>query len=141
MAVASLVLGIISILIAWIPFCNYIVAIPAIVGLILGIVALVKANKDGGKKGMSIAGIVTSVIAIAFIVYYTFAAVMFGEKFVTEFEKQMQQELENQIQEGNITINEEGNYEFTEDGMNAFLEEIESENEIENETSVVEEEI
>ena len=46
MAVASLVLGIISILVAWIPLCNYIVTIPAIVGLILGIVALVKANKE-----------------------------------------------------------------------------------------------
>ena len=129
MAVASLVLGIISIIVAWIPFCNYIVAIPALVGLILGIVALVKANKEGGKKGLSIAGIVTSVLAIAFIIYYTFiiagAAVELGEEFVNEFENQLQEEIEN----GNIIINEDGEYELSEDAMNSLLENIEDETE------------
>ena len=145
MAVASLVLGIISIIIAWIPFCNYIVAIPALVGLILGIIALVKANKEGGKKGMSIAGIIMPVLAIAFIIYYTFViadvATEFGEEFVTEFENQLQEEIEN----GNIIINEDGEYELSEDGMNSLLEEIETENVenevVENQEPVIEEEL
>lgn len=71
MAVASLVLGIVSIIIGFIPLCGMIAFVPAIIGLILGIVDLVKKNKAGeDKKGMSIAGIVLSAIAIVVIAYW-----------------------------------------------------------------------
>ena len=80
MAVASLVLGIVSIIIGFIPFCGVIAFVPAVVGLILGIVALVKANKpvevvEGveppkSKKGLSIAGIILSGIAVVVILFW-----------------------------------------------------------------------
>lgn len=73
MAVASLVLGIVSAILALIPFCGMIAIVPAIIGFILGIVDLVKKSKEeDSKKGMSIAGIVLSAIAIIFIIYYVF---------------------------------------------------------------------
>ena len=72
MGVASLVLGIISVIFAWIPFCGYIALVPAIVGLILGIVNVVKQSKiEGGKKGLGIAGVVLNIIALVFIIFYT----------------------------------------------------------------------
>lgn len=77
MAVASLVLGIISVILGIIPFCNVVAYVPAIVGLILGICALVKANKpvevaEGeeapkSKKGISIAGIICNGVALVII--------------------------------------------------------------------------
>lgn len=71
MGIASMVLGIVAIIGAWIPLCNYISFLPALVGLILGIVDAVKKKKSGGKKGMAIAGIIISAISIVFIIVWT----------------------------------------------------------------------
>ena len=64
MGIASLILGILSLILAVIPGCGiFLMIIPALVGLILGIVDAVKKSKSGGKKGCAIAGIILSVIA------------------------------------------------------------------------------
>lgn len=70
MGVASLILGIISIIIGFIPLCGSIAFLPALIGLILGIIDIVKKNKTEEKKGQSIAGIILSVIAIVCIVFW-----------------------------------------------------------------------
>ena len=67
MGVASLVLGIVSLIISFIPFCGTWAIIPAIVGLVLGIVDWVKRNKANEPKGKSIAGTVCSAVAIIVI--------------------------------------------------------------------------
>ena len=74
MAIAALVLGIISIILAIIPFCSIFSVLPAIVGLILGIIDLVKKKKNGGKKGMAITGIVLSGVAIIIIIVWIVAS-------------------------------------------------------------------
>ena len=61
MAIASMVLGIVGLVLS----CLVIGIIPCVIGLILGIVVLVK-QKAG--QGMAIAGIVTSLIGIAFLI-------------------------------------------------------------------------
>lgn len=64
MAIASLILGIVSI-----PTCGVIV-IGSLVGIILGIIAINNANKKPqqyGGKGMAIGGIVTSVLGLLLI--------------------------------------------------------------------------
>lgn len=58
MGIAALILGIISIIIGFIPLCGAVAFVPAIIGLILGIVDASKKSKTGEKKGVSIAGIV-----------------------------------------------------------------------------------
>ena len=73
MGVAALVLGIVSVIIALIPFCGTIAFIPAVIGLILGIVDTVQKSKKQEKKGLAIAGIVLNAIAIVFIAIYTIA--------------------------------------------------------------------
>lgn len=72
MGIAALVLGIISIIIGFIPLCGSIALLPAIIGLILGIVDTVQKSKKGEKKGVSIAGLVLSAIAVAVIIFWVF---------------------------------------------------------------------
>lgn len=72
MGVAALILGIVSVIIGFIPLCGSIAFIPAIIGLILGIVDTVQKSKKGEKKGVSIAGIVLSAIAIVIISLWIF---------------------------------------------------------------------
>ena len=67
MGVASLVLGIISLIIGWIPFIGFIAYITIIIGLILGIIGCVKKPAEGqpnNQKVPAIIGIVIGVIAL-----------------------------------------------------------------------------
>ncbi|HTR50766.1 MAG TPA: hypothetical protein VMJ10_08680 [Kofleriaceae bacterium] len=59
MAVAAMVLGILAIVLCWIPFLNWGLALLAIIFGALGIGA---ANKRGSGKGMAIAGLVCGAI-------------------------------------------------------------------------------
>lgn len=72
MGVASLVLGILSLIIGFVPFCGAIALLPAIIGLILGIVDVVLKSKKSEPKGMGVAGIVLSAISIVVIVFWVF---------------------------------------------------------------------
>lgn len=67
LGVASLVLGILTFTIGWIPVVNYFSLIPAIIGIILGAVSLGKKM----ERGMSIAGVVLNVCAVLFVIIYT----------------------------------------------------------------------
>jgi|BioPla2DNA2_1021312.scaffolds.fasta_scaffold109616_1 high-affinity K+ transport system ATPase subunit B len=71
MGVASMVIGIISALLGFIPLCNYFATIPAIVGLILGIVDAVKKTNENQPKGMAVAGIILNALAIVLIIGWT----------------------------------------------------------------------
>lgn len=70
MAVASLVLGIISLIVGFIPFCGAIAFIPAVIALILGIVAIVQNKKKGEKIGMAVAGTILSSLAIVIMFFW-----------------------------------------------------------------------
>jgi hypothetical protein len=70
MGIASMVIGIVSTVLGFIPLCGNIAFIPAIVGLILGIVDVVRKSKQGLPKGQAIAGIVLCSIAIIIIMFY-----------------------------------------------------------------------
>ncbi|MBP5530716.1 MAG: hypothetical protein J6Y54_01615 [Lentisphaeria bacterium] len=70
MGVASLVLGIISIVFCWIPFLNWIALILAIVGLILGAVGINVNKKNGKPVGCAIAGLVLSIISVVAILLW-----------------------------------------------------------------------
>lgn len=70
MAIASLVLGIISFVLGFIPYVNIIVIIPAIAGLILGIISIAnkKKREDGkSRKGLGIAGLILNGVALIVI--------------------------------------------------------------------------
>ena len=78
MSVASLVLGILSLLLAFVPFCGMFSLLPAAIGLILGIVGATTAKPDPNNpelpkpgKGMAIAGSVLSGVAILVCIAWT----------------------------------------------------------------------
>ena len=65
MGVASLVLGIVAIIISFIPCLGIYALVPSIIGLLLGLFGIIsacKANPPKGK-GLAIAGFVLSIIA------------------------------------------------------------------------------
>lgn len=68
MGIASFVIGLICLIAS--PFLNIFLIIPAVIALILGIVDVVKKSKKKQSKGLSIAGIVLSSIAIASCIFF-----------------------------------------------------------------------
>lgn len=63
MGIASLVIGIISMILGCVPFCNVIMLVPVVVGIILGIIGIA-INQ---QRGIAIAGLITCIIAIIVI--------------------------------------------------------------------------
>lgn len=61
MALTSMILGIVSAALGWIPLCGIVVLAPAIIGIVLGALGL----KSPHRRGMAIAGIILSVVGIA----------------------------------------------------------------------------
>lgn len=70
LAIASLVLGIIAVLLSWIPIVNYLAVILGVVGLVLGVIGIFKS-----RRTMSIVGAVLSFLAIvvSIIAFASFA--------------------------------------------------------------------
>lgn len=66
LAISALVVGAIALLLCWVPIINNLAAVLAVVGLALGIPALVSARR--GKRtgsGLAVAGVIVSVLALA----------------------------------------------------------------------------
>lgn len=72
MAIASLVLGISSIVLFWL---GWLALIAAIVGVVIGSVAINKANKTGASYNMAKAGVICSWIGIVLIISLIIIAV------------------------------------------------------------------
>ena len=72
MGIAALILGIISIIVGFIPLCGSIAFVPAVIGLILGIVDTVQKKKKDEKIAVSVAGLVLSALAIIVIIFWVF---------------------------------------------------------------------
>ena len=71
MGIASMVIGILAAILAFIPLCGYMAFVPAVIGLILGLVDVSKKKKQEKPKGQGIAGIVLNAIAIGLIFLYS----------------------------------------------------------------------
>lgn len=96
MGIAALVLGIISLILGFIPFCGVIAFLPAIIGVILGIVDIVVKKKKQEKIGISIAGLVLSILAVIVITFWTF---VIGAAVTSTTVDEVTKGLENKIQE------------------------------------------
>jgi hypothetical protein len=87
MAVAALVIGILSLLVAWIPFIGVLGAVGGIVAAILGFVARGRIKRTGrAGRGMATGGIVTGIIAVVLGILITVGLFalggnLFGETF------------------------------------------------------------
>jgi hypothetical protein len=62
MAVAGMVLGILALVLCWVPFFDQILAL---LGIIFSALGVGKANRIGGRgKGMAVAGLVTAILGL-----------------------------------------------------------------------------
>ena len=103
MGVAALVIGIIAIICGFIPLCGYFALLPAVVGLILGIISASKAAKNNQPKSVALAGAILNGIAIIFIVVWTAIFISNAKEAKIQFDKEMQKnmpvELKKQMKE------------------------------------------
>lgn len=72
MGIASMVIGIISAILGVIPLCGNIAFLPALIGLVLGIVDIVIKAKNQQPKGQAIAGVVLCSISLIIIIFFNF---------------------------------------------------------------------
>lgn len=90
LAVASMVLGIIALLLSWVPIINNLAAVLAVVGLGLGIPALIRARRGThAGTGLAITGLVTSVLALAIVIMTQ----LFFLKVIDEVENGLQESV------------------------------------------------
>lgn len=68
MGIASMVIGIVGVILSFVPYGSCISLVGAPIGLILGIVDVVAKNKTGEPKGMAIAGIILNAITIVILI-------------------------------------------------------------------------
>lgn len=76
MAVASLILGILSLLTSIMPGFGIIAIVPAIISFVLGLVAVCKKNIQNKSKAMQITGVVLSSIAFAISIFWIFCIIL-----------------------------------------------------------------
>ena len=65
MSVAALVLGILSLVLFWVPYFNIVIFILSILGVVFGAKGM-KDNATGSGHGLAVAGLVLSIIGLVF---------------------------------------------------------------------------
>lgn len=115
MGIAALVLGILSIIIGFIPLCGAIAFFPAIVGVILGMIEIVTKSKKNEKKGMGIAGVILSALAIVFIVFWVLVIGTSdtGKIENNDIENRINNSIANDNNNANSTFNKSNKIEVT----------------------------
>ncbi len=72
MGLTSFILGIVSLILAFLPITHFASILPAIIGLILGVTDLAYSRKkEDYKRGFAISGVVLCTIALAFSIIWT----------------------------------------------------------------------
>ncbi len=99
MAIASLVLGIISLLVACIPICGFIILIPALIGLILGIVSIIVSKKKNEAMGMGIAGTILNAVALLTLAIYLLFFSIGGDNIIQSIGDNMGKSIDSELQE------------------------------------------
>ncbi len=78
LAVAGLVLGILAIVLCWVPVIDQIVAI---LGIIFGAIGIGTANRVGKGKGMAVTGLITGIIGLLLGVVLILAALSHHSRY------------------------------------------------------------
>ncbi len=86
MGLAAMVIGIFAVIFGFIPFCGFFALIPAIIGLILGILDVKKKSKVQQPKGMGMAGVVLNAVAILVILLWTLVFAAGGAVAINQIE-------------------------------------------------------
>ncbi len=110
LGLTSMILGIVSVVLVFIPCMGWLAFIPGVLAVIFGAISLKKVNAgEADNKGMSIAGLVCGLIAVVInIVVITIFAKAVSEvgKAIGEYDE----EVDNAIEELDDAIRELDNY-------------------------------
>ncbi len=85
-ALAALIVGLLSLAIAWIPFIGLLGVVGGFVALLLGVFGRGRAKKIANGAGMAITGIISGIVAILLGVASTVLPVLFFQGLVGDFE-------------------------------------------------------
>ncbi len=99
MGVASMVIGIVALLIGFIPFCGTWIIIPALAGLGLGIADLIIKLSDKKPKGMAVAGLVLNTLAIIVVALWWLFVIKAAKDTVSKIDSSFQQQMMNIMQD------------------------------------------
>jgi hypothetical protein len=96
LGIAGLILGVIALLIAFIPCIGVLAVVPGAIALILSVIGLTQANRGDGSKGLVVAALVLSalsvVVAIAWGIFFAGSATIFN-RISNEIKTELEQEL------------------------------------------------
>lgn len=81
MDIASLVIGIIATMVGFIPCINTLVILPAIVGLILGIISFKKKKAEELSSGMALTGIILNALPLMVMTAFLVLAMITGDAY------------------------------------------------------------
>ena len=81
MNIASLVIGIIATLIGFIPCVNTLVILPAIIGLILGIISYRKNRAEELPSGIALTGIILNALPLIVMTGFLVLALVTGDTY------------------------------------------------------------
>ena len=84
MSVAAMVLGILGMVIGWIPGLNWLGLPCAIVALVLGIIGRKKAKEVGAPTCMATAGVVLGIISLTVVVLAILCVIVFAGAILAE---------------------------------------------------------
>jgi hypothetical protein len=108
MGIIGIVLGVISLIVAFIPCVGVVAFIPGILAIIFSIISIVQASRSEGSKGLGIASLIISILAVllaaAWLMIFSGATVIAKkaiddpEKFEL-FEKSIKEAIKKEIEE------------------------------------------
>ena len=81
MDTAALVIGIIATMVGFIPCVNTLVILPAIVGLILGIISFRKKREEDQSSGIALAGIILNALPLIVMTSFLILAMVTGDSY------------------------------------------------------------
>jgi len=101
MGIAALILGIVGLIISFIPFCGMVAFLPCLVGLGLGIADIVVKGRCGKGRAVGIVGTVLNGIALLVAIFWGFFSAAGVAKIASDpaFQKELSQKLTEQIKE------------------------------------------
>ena len=112
MGVAALVLGIISLVLSFIPILGIFGIGLAILGLIFGIIDWVQKKKASEKYGKAIAGVVCSALAIIIVIVITALVGLLAFHVAENVDEQSVTDFINSIKEYDYNDFDENDFEF-----------------------------
>jgi len=107
MGIAALVLGIIGLIISFVPACNVIMFVPCLVGLGLGIADIAVKSKRGQPKAMGIVATVLNGVALLIIVIWCLLIgflIVSDPTFLEDVQNSLEEVSENQGVRVNIAV-------------------------------------